>query len=169
MLKLSSSLIAGAVALAAPLAPAGAAVLGPHAAACTPGKPAMLVRVEGLKTRAGMVRVQIYGGDPARYFEKGAYLERVEVKVPASGPVEVCMPVAHAGTFAVSVRHELGDGKLADGGGMSGNPDFSLMDVVFKRRPSPIQVQVQVRGLTPVPVTMNYVSGTRVGPASASR
>jgi len=67
----------------------------------------------------------------------------------------------------VSVRHDAdGDGKggLGDGGGMSGNPEFSLMDVVFKRRPAPEAVRVEVAGVTRVPVVVNYVRGGRVGP-----
>jgi uncharacterized protein (DUF2141 family) len=153
---------------AAPLASAGAAVLGPHADDCTDGKPAMLVRVEGLKSRTGLIRVQTYGGDPARYFDKGAYLERVQVRVPAAGPVEVCMPVPKAGTYAVSVKHDAnGNGSTdvgSDGGGFSGNPNLSLLDVIFKRKPAPAQVEVRVTGLTTVPVRLNYVHGTSVGP-----
>ena len=175
MSKLIASLIVSAAAFAMPCAPAVAAILGPHADACErgAGKPAMLVKVTGLKARTGVIRVQSYGGDPERFFEKGTYLERVEVRPPASGPLEVCMPVPRAGTYAVSVRHDVsGDGRaeMSDGGGMSGNPNLSLMDIVFKRRPSPGQVAVRVQGLAVVPVTMNYVRGTSVGPvASAER
>lgn len=159
--------IAGLIA-AAPLAPAGAVVLGPHADECTEGKPAMLVRIEGLKSRTGLIRVQSYGGDPARYFDKGTYLERVQVHVPPIGPVEVCMPVPKAGNYAVSVKHDAnGNGSTdigSDGGGFSGNPNLSLLDIVFKRKPSPVQVEVHVAGLTTVPVRLNYVHGTSVGP-----
>jgi uncharacterized protein (DUF2141 family) len=158
-------------AIAAAFAPAAdAAVLGPHADACArgSGRHAMLVRVEGLKTRSGLVRVQSYGGSPATFFDKGAYLERIEVAVPRSGAVEVCMPVPRAGIYAVSVRHDAdGNGKTdrnGDGGGFSGNPNLSLLDVVLKRKPSPAQVQVRVSGVASVPVTLNYLQGTSVGP-----
>lgn len=154
---------------------ADAAILGPHASDCAPGsdKPAMLVRVLGLKARTGEVRVQSYGGDPARYFAKGAYIERVDVRTPAEGPVEVCMVVPRAGTYAVSVRHDVngsGSSDMSDGGGFSGNPSVSLMDVAFKRRPSPAQVEVKVTGVTRVPIVLNYVQGMTVKPiASAER
>ena len=70
--------------------PARASILGPHAAQCEQaGHSAMLVRVTGLKSRTGIIRVQSYGGDPSTYFEKGQYLERVEVTPPANGPVDV--------------------------------------------------------------------------------
>jgi uncharacterized protein (DUF2141 family) len=159
--------VAGLIA-AAPLAQAGAVGLGPHADDCADGKPAMLVRIQGLKSRSGTVRVQTYGGDPARYFEKGSYLERVQVRVPPSGPVEVCMPVPRPGLYAVSVRHDAnGNGSAdmgSDGGGFSGNPSVSLFDALFKRKPSPVQVQVKVAGVTPVPVILNYIHGASVGP-----
>ncbi|WP_420137559.1 DUF2141 domain-containing protein [Sphingomonas sp.] len=167
MLKLIP-LVASLIVAAAPMAPATAAALGPHPEDCSGGKPAMLVRVQGLKTRTGTIRVQTYGGDPAKYFDKGSYLERVEVRTPKAGPVEVCMPVAKAGLYAVSVRHNAdGTGSTdigSDGGGFSGNPSVSLFDAMFKRKPSPAQVQVRVNGVTTVPVILNYVRGTRVGP-----
>jgi uncharacterized protein (DUF2141 family) len=128
----------------------------------------MLVRVQGLKSRSGIIRVQSYGGDPASYFEKHAYLERVEVRTPPAGPVDVCMPVPRPGVYAISVRHDAnGNGSVdigSDGGGFSGNPNISLFDAMFKRKPSPVQVQVRVAGLTTVPVVLNYVHGTSVGP-----
>lgn len=169
MSKLIASLMIAAGALAAPCAPAAAIIVGPHVATCeTGGKPAMLVRIVGLKTRTGNIRVQSYGGDPAHYFDKGSYIERVDVPTPASGTVEVCMPVARSGLYAVSVRHDVtgkGGTDMADGGGMSGNPSLSLMDVVFKRRPSPVQVQVRVDGgVTQVPIVLNYVRGGAFGP-----
>ena len=153
---------------------AQAAVLGPAAAACERGEgPAMLVRVEGIKSRTGTVRVQSYGGSPARYFDKGAWLRRIDVPTPASGAIEICVPVPAAGVYAISVRHDLdGSGKtgLNDGGGMSGNPKLSLLDVMFKRKPDPRIVQVTVKGIVQVPITLNYVKGSSFGPlAMASR
>jgi len=166
-------LTAGLIAAAAPVAPAAAAYLGPHADACDGSKPAMVVRVEGLKSRTGILRVQLYGGDPARYFDKGTYLDRVEFKTPPAGPVEVCVPVPHPGNYAVSVRHDAnGNGSVdigSDGGGFSGNPSYSLFDAMFKRKPSPAAVQVRVAGLTEVPVILNYVHGTSLGPIGGAK
>lgn len=173
MSKLSASPIApiaAFIALLAAAAPAAATVLGPHAAECRGGRPAMLVRIIGLKARTGILRVQAYD-DPARFFEKGSYIERIEVRPPAAGPIEVCVPVARGGTYAVSVRHDIdgtGHADLSDGGGTSGNPNVSMMDVLFKRRPSPEQVAVRVAGVTPVPVILNYVQGSSVRPLAAA-
>lgn len=165
--------VASLIAAATPLVPAGAAVLGPHADDCDGSRPAMLVRVEGLKSRTGNLRIQSYGGDPARYFDKGAYLERVQIRTPPTGPIEVCMPVPHPGLYAISVRHDAnGNGSTdigSDGGGFSGNPSYSLFDAMFKRKPSPVQVQVHVTGLATVPVVLNYVHGTSLGPIGAGR
>jgi uncharacterized protein (DUF2141 family) len=165
--------MAGLMLAAAMPAGAHAAVLGPEAAACQGEGPAMLVRIEGLKQRTGMIRVQSYGGDPSHYFDKGTYLRRIQFPVPASGPVDVCVPVPNNGTYAISVRHDVdasGKTGMSDGGGMSGNPRMSLFDVMFRRKPSPGKVQVTVQGVTRVPVVMNYVRGGAFGPiAMASR
>ncbi|PZU09251.1 DUF2141 domain-containing protein [Sphingomonas sp.] len=166
----AAALCAGSV--VAPVA-ATAAIVGPHAADCAPGseKQAMLVHVLGLKSRTGMIRLQSYGGDPKTYFDKGAYIERIELPTPTSGSMEVCMPVPRAGTYAVSIRHDVnGSGKsdMSDGGGFSGNPSFSLMDVIFKRRPSPASVEVKVAGVTKVPVVLNYVQGGSVKPVATA-
>ena len=158
-----------ALGLSTPLA---ATPLGPDAAACRAGarEPALLVRIVGFKARTGAVRVQAYGGNPARYFDKGSYLKRVDVAVPPTGLVEVCVPLSRPGTYAVSVRHDLdGTGKtgMSDGGGMSGNPVLSLFDVMFRRKPMPASVQVRVGGgVVPVPVVLNYIRGASFGPIS---
>ena len=172
MSKLVSGMVGAMLAAVTPMA-VHAAVLGPDASACQGNNPSMLVRIEGLKQRTGIIRVQSYGGDPSRYFDKGTYLRRIQFPVPASGPVEVCVPVPANGTYAISVRHDVdssGKTGMSDGGGMSGNPRMSLLDVIFKRKPDPGKVQVTVRGVTPVPVTMNYVQGGAFRPiAMASR
>lgn len=150
-------------------APAHAAVLGPDAAACARSGPAMLVEVEGFRTRTGLLRVQSYGGNPAGWFDKGTYLRRVEVPVPASGKVAVCLPVPHSGTYAVSVRHDpsgSGRSERSDGGGLSGNPHLSLFDAMLKRKPDPSEVAVTVRGVTAVPIVLNYVQGLSLGPVA---
>ncbi len=174
MSKLSVFAVAGAMVVAGLSADAGAvraAPLGPAAAACAKGAPAMLVRVSGFKSRTGVLRVQSYGGNPKRFFDSGSYLQRIEVPVPANGPVEICVPVAQSGTYAVSVRHIIaGEKSKKDGGGTSGNPQVSLMDLVFKRKPDPEDVAVKVDGSTvPVPVVLNYIQGGSFAPIKTAR
>lgn len=145
---------------------------GPFASVCEAGEPAMLVHITGFKARSGTVRVQSYGGDPDHYFDKGTYLKRIEVKVPASGPLDVCLPVPAPGRYAVSVRHDAnGTGKAdkSDGGGMSGNPHLSLFDLMLKRKPSPDEVAVDVgHGVKVVPITLNYLAGGSFRPVEAA-
>ena len=170
MLKLSGIALVASALLALPAASAHAAMLGPNAAVCEAGKPAMLVRVIGLKSRKGMVRVQLYGGAPERFLEKGTWIERIDVRPPAEGPVEVCVPVAKPGTYAVSVRHDInGSGKsdMSDGGGLSGNPKVSLFDIALKRRPSPAKIAIAVGNeVRTVSIVMNYVQGGAFKPIS---
>ena len=149
-----------------------AAPVGPFASVCEAGEPAMLVHVTGFKSRTGTLRVQSYGGDPDRYFDKGTYLKRIEVPVPATGALDVCLPVPASGRYAVSVRHDVdGSGKTdkSDGGGMSGNPHLSLFDLMLKRKPAPDQVAVEVgHGVKIVPITLNYLAGGSFRPVEAA-
>jgi uncharacterized protein (DUF2141 family) len=152
---------------------AHAAVAGADTEACRSAHgPAILIHIEGVRNHAGIVRVQLYGGDPARYFDKGRYIRRLEV--PAAEAGEICMPVPKPGIYAISVRHDAnGNGKSDsnDGGGMSGNPPMSLFDVLFKRKPDPAKVEIRVsEGVTSTSITLNYVQGGSFKPlATASR
>ena len=161
-----------AAAMALPVVARAAPGTTTTSVACPTGDPAILVHVTGFKVRSGTVRVQAYGGDPEHYFDKGTYLKRIEVKVPASGPLDVCVPVGAPGRYAISVRHDVdGAGKTskADGGGMSGNPHVSLFDLMFKRKPSPDVVAIEVgRSVKTVPITLNYLQGGSFRPVEAS-
>lgn len=149
-----------------PAAPAQAAV-GPYAKVCEAGKSAVLARVTGFKVRRGLVSVKLYASN-SRFLDKGAYLRKVEVPVSGSGSVEVFVQVPASGRYALSVRHEVGAQKSrADGGGFSGNPKISLLDIVMKRKPSLNIVSFNVNGSTRVvPVVLNYLQGTSVGPVA---
>jgi uncharacterized protein (DUF2141 family) len=130
--------------------------------------PSVLVKVVGLKNRAGNVRIRLFGGDPKTYFDKRYTLERIEFAVPKSGDVEQCIAVPRAGTYAVDVRHDTnGNGKSdrADGAGASGNPEVSLLDVIFKKKPPVSKVQIDVgRGSTVATIIVKYLSGGKLKP-----
>jgi uncharacterized protein (DUF2141 family) len=148
---------------------AGAAIVGPDAALCANGTgPAVLVRVVGLKNRAGTVRVRTFGGSPSTWFNKKSFLKRVEIPTPQSGSVEFCMPVAKPGIYAADIRHDVNnnsDTDMADGGGSSGNPEVSLLDVVFGRRPPAEQVSFRVgEGITTVTIIVKYKQGSSFKP-----
>lgn len=165
MLKLMSSIAAGVLALVVPATPADA-VLGPDAASCRDGahEPAVLVNVSGFKTRAGRVRVQLYGGNPADFLEKGKKLRRIDLPVTSSGPMRVCVAVPRPGNYAIAVRHDTdGNGKSGwnDGGGFSRNPRISLTNL----KPNYRQVEIAVEnGVRPIEVVLNYRQGLSIKP-----
>jgi uncharacterized protein (DUF2141 family) len=161
MLKVQAAFLALALGMASN---AEAAIVGPDAAQCANGDgPAVLVRVVGLKNRAGAVRVRTFGGSPSTWFSKKSYLKRTEIPTPQSGAVDMCMPVPRAGVYAVDVRHDVNsnsDTDMADGGGSSGNPEVSMLDVVFGRKPPADKVSFRVgEGVTTVTVVVKYKQG----------
>lgn len=145
--------------------PAAALVLG-DAPACARDESAVLVRVDGFKVRAGTLRVQVYGSNPADFLAKGKKLARVDVPVSRGGRMEVCVALPGPGNYAVAVRHDAdGDGKstMSDGGGFSRNPSISL----FNLKPNYRDVVIQVgRNVRTVDVTLMYRKGLSIGPVS---
>jgi uncharacterized protein (DUF2141 family) len=161
MNRLSHFLFVTAGGVLIPASLYASAILGPVAPLCANGAvPSILVKVTGLKSRSGKVRVRTFGGSPDTYFDKTKALKRLELPVPASGPIDICMPVSGPGVYAVDVRHDANNnGKTdrADGAGASGNPQVSLIDIIFKRKPPARQVQVIVgNGTAVVPVQVKY-------------
>lgn len=165
MSRLNLSVAACAAAFVAGTAPAEAA-LGPDAAACSPGsnRPALLVSINGFKNRVGKLRVQLYGGNPKLFLERGRQLKRIDLAVTRSGAMNVCVAVPAAGTYAIAVRHDAdnnGKSNWNDGGGFSNNPKLSLL----KLKPSHRSTAVTVAGgVRTVPVVLNYRSGLSIAP-----
>lgn len=157
-----------------PLTAADAAVLGPDAAVCgANNSSAVLVKVNGLKSRAGAVRARTFpGSNPKSWFDKKMALKRTEVRVPASGPIEICMTVPKPGGYVVDIRHDAnGDGKTdkSDGAGASGNPDISLFSFLLGKKPPASKVVVQVgTGVTTINVLVKYVQGGSFKPVQVS-
>ena len=151
---------AGLVALlAASAAPASAAVLGADAAACARGDSSVLVRVDGFKARSGVLRVQVYGSNPADFLAKGKKLRRVDVPVTRGGRMDVCVAVPGPGAYAIAVRHDLngnGDSDITvDGGGISNNPSINIFNL---GKPSYSKVGVPVGdGVKSIRIRMQYM------------
>jgi hypothetical protein len=144
-------------------------ILGPYAARCAAGNtPSILVTIVGLKSRTGTLRVRTFGGATSTWFEKRKWISRVEVPVPASGPVRICMPAAAPGTYAVELRHDVngnGETDRSDGGGASGDPRVTLLDFIFGRKPSPKVTAIHVgNGVAETTVTAMYLSGGALRP-----
>jgi uncharacterized protein (DUF2141 family) len=158
-----------AAALIAPAVPASAQI-GPHAARCAAGESSVIVNVTGFRGRTGTLRVQLYAANPRTFLERRQYLVRVEIPVTRSGDMPVCLPVNAAGRYAVMVRHDAnGNGRSdrSDGGGFSGNPDVSLMDLALRRKPSLSRVGFSVADApVRINVVLNYVQGGSFEPVS---
>jgi uncharacterized protein (DUF2141 family) len=87
----------------------------------------MTVRVTGLKTGAGKVRVQAYGSSGFLGKGPGAPRRRAAQRPPLG---RVCVPLPKAGQYAFVVRHDANANRKSDwndGGGFSRNPKLSLM------------------------------------------
>ncbi len=144
-------------------------ILGPYASRCgAENAPAILVNVVGLKQRTGNLRVRTFGGAPSTWFEKKAWLTRVEVPVPSAGPIRLCLPVSAAGSYAVDLRHDVngdGDTDRTDGGGASGDPKVTLIDFIIGRKPSPKVTAVRVgNSVTEITVTVMYLQNGALRP-----
>ncbi|WP_118856265.1 DUF2141 domain-containing protein [Sphingomonas mesophila] len=127
------------------------------------GKPAVLVRVTGLKNGAGKVRVQAYGARD--FLKKGAWAGRVDVPLAGRRALDICLPLPIAGSYALAVRHDANANKKSDwndGAGFSRNPRLGLTS-----KPSFTETAIKV-GNAParVSVVMNYRQGLKVGPRS---
>jgi uncharacterized protein (DUF2141 family) len=168
MSKLLPAALAAAAALVASITPVNAQVLGPEAAICSGGHaPAVLVHVDGFKSRTGNLRVQIYGSNPEDFLVKGRKLKRIDLPVTRSGPMDVCVALPAPGNYAVAVRHDIdgsGSSNWNDGGGFSRNPSLSLLslkprykDVVIAVGPAPKTIEVVLnyrQGLSIKPIAM---------------
>jgi uncharacterized protein (DUF2141 family) len=163
-------LAALAIGAALPAIPAAATPVGPHAALCEAGNRSVTVRVSGFRVRTGRVRVQLYAADPRTFLERGRWLQRIEVPASGSGDLDICVPVASAGRYAIMVRHDAnanGSNDRSDGAGFSGNPRVSLLDLALRRKPPLDRVAFAVaEANVTTRVVLNYVQGTRFGPIS---
>ncbi|WP_374944370.1 DUF2141 domain-containing protein [Sphingomonas sp.] len=141
--------------------------LGTVEGRCRPGQsgPALLVDVTGLKDRAGVLRAEIYPerdgdflADDNTLVSQGKVFRRVVAALPSSGPVQLCIRVPAAGTYALAVVHartgKRGFSLLKDGIGFGANPRLGYA------KPKAASAAVVVRAVpTPTTVIMNYRSG----------
>ncbi|TPG21724.1 DUF2141 domain-containing protein [Sphingomonas koreensis] len=127
--------------------------------------PSFLVSVEGLKDRRGSLRLEVYPdndddflADDNKLVAAGKVFRRVEMPTPASGVVQLCIRVPHAGRYAVSVLHDRDGnrkfGLSSDGIGFAGNPKLGWS------KPHADAASANARsGPTPITIVMNYRHG----------
>ena len=128
-----------------------------------PALPTMTVRVTGLKSGAGKVRVQAYGPGGSTFLDKGKWVRRVDYPLNGHRSVEICVPLPKPGQYSFVVRHDANANRKSDwndGGGFSRNPKLSLMG-----KPSFGQTAVSVaKGPSSTSIIMNYRQGLSVKP-----
>jgi len=158
--RLFAALAVGGLVLAAPAfgqAPYNQTVTNNMAKCAAGAGPAVRVTVSGIKSSAGVVRVQSYYGTSKDWLEKGRWLTRIEAPARA-GTMTFCVPVSAAGTYGIAVRHDInGNGETdlrTDGGGMSNNPSINILNL---GKPSYTKTRFQVgEGVTSISITMRY-------------
>lgn len=96
---------------------------------------AFLVEVQGLKDRQGRLKLELYPANDEDFLADdnvlvaaGKTFRRVEVPVPSSGPVQLCIRAPGPGTYALSLMHDRDSNRRfslsIDGIGFPGNPKF---------------------------------------------
>ena len=152
---------------------AGAAIpsqpdLGTAAGACRAGEsgPAFLVTAIGLKDRKGTLRVEVYPANDADFLADdnvlvaaGKTFRRVEVPVPASGPVVICVRVPGPGAYtAFPSFHDRDRNRkfslASDGLGFPSDPPLHLVPP-----PASAARALAGRGPTPLAIRLNYHHG----------
>jgi uncharacterized protein (DUF2141 family) len=113
--------------------------LGKAEGQCRPHEsgPSFLVSVLGLKDRRGLLKLELYPANDEDFLADDNVLlqarkvfRRVEIPVPPTGPVELCIRAPALGPFALSLLHDRdADRKFelsVDGVGFGGNARIRL-------------------------------------------
>lgn len=138
--------------------------LGKAEGQCRPNEqgPAFLVEVTGLKDRHGNLKLELYPDNDKDFLADdnvlvaaGKPFRRVEMAVPQTGPVQMCIRAPSAGTYSLSLLHDRdGNRKMGlsvDGIGFPTNPRLCW------GQPHARDAQATVgNGPTRVNVTMQY-------------
>ncbi|MDF0542146.1 DUF2141 domain-containing protein [Sphingobium sp. H39-3-25] len=99
--------------------------------------PAFMVDVIGLKDRQGRLKLEVYPANDADFLQddnilisQGKTFRRVELPVPGSGPVQLCVRLPAPGRYAVMLLHDRdGNRKFSlsvDGVGFGSNPRLGM-------------------------------------------
>jgi uncharacterized protein (DUF2141 family) len=137
--------------------------------ACAQGAPgpAALVTVHGFRDRAGQLRIAVYPANTDDFLAPARYAQRLDTPLSAAGEMTVCAPVPGPGRYILVALHDRNaDGRLSpfrDGVGFSRNPRLGLA------KPPIAAVEVQLDGVHPFRIELNYLQGLRPAPVRAPR
>lgn len=164
---LMSLLLAAAAPTAAVKAIPSSPDLGTAEGRCRPNEsgPAFLVTLAGLKDRQGKVKVELYPNndddflqDDNKLVAAGKTFRRVEMDVPQSGPVVLCIRAPAAGTYTMSLLHDRdSNGKFGlsiDGLGFPTDPKLG-----WSKPKARSALATTGNGPTRITVTMQYRKG----------
>lgn len=137
--------------------------------------PAVVVQVIGLKDRTGNLKLEVYPANDSDFLaddniliSAGKVFRRVEVPVPQTGPVSLCIRVPGPGSYALSLLHDRDRnrrfGWTVDGIGFSANPHLGWS----KPRASMVRLAAGA-GVTHTAIVMNYRRGLGVAPLDNAR
>lgn len=132
--------------------------------------PAFLVSVVGLKDRKGNLKLEVYPSNDEDFLaddnilvSAGKTFRRVEIPVPQSGAVTMCVRLPSAGRYGVSLLHDRDSnrkfGWRVDGIGFAGNPKLGFS------KPKAAKASANAgSGVTRISIVMNYQSGLAMRP-----
>jgi uncharacterized protein (DUF2141 family) len=140
---------------------------GTVGSSCNVGEqgPAIVVNVEGLKDRTGLLRLELYPDNKADFLAgdiellaAGKTFRRVVEPTPASGKVELCIRAPSPGAYALMLVHDRnGEDSFSisnDGVGVPGNPPS------LHGSPSLAQAHIDIgSGVSHVTIVMMYRQG----------
>lgn len=146
--------------------------LGKEAAACSANEsgPALMLAIEGLKDRKGLLRVELYPATEADFLapdfklvNAGKTFGRVDIEPIPAGVVNICVKVPRPGRFALSVLHDRDRNlKLGIWGDGAGFPNTLKLG---RTKPSVAMGTVLAgAGLTKVGIRMQYLRGFGFSP-----
>lgn len=141
--------------------------LGKAEGRCRAGEtgPALLIDVVGLKDRKGQLKLEVYPANDADFLQDDNILvsqaktfRRVEVPVPASTTVQLCVRVPGPGRYAIMLLHDRDSnrkfGLSIDGVGFGSNPKLGMS------KPKAAEASVMAGpNLTRERIVMNYRRG----------
>lgn len=141
--------------------------LGKAEGQCRPNEngSAFLVEVTGLKDRKGRLKLELYPANDADFLADdnilvaaGKTFRRVEMPVPATGPVQLCIRAPGPGSYALSLMHDRDANRRfslsVDGIGFAGNPKLGWS------KPHAAAATAAVGpGPTRIAIRMNYRRG----------